>query len=164
MSNITYHASLKDRFDLRVLADRPALRAPEVILGAPSTTSTDLWSLGCILYQLLSGECLFDPSFQTEELGLSLEESHLIQIIELLGEFPLDVLVSGEYSSRWFTESGQLRLETNYYPETLEALLRSRIDSGDAIPTTAFLARLLQIRPQDRARARDLINHPWFTV
>jgi hypothetical protein len=60
--------------------------------------------------------------------------------------------------------AGQLRLETNYYPETLEALLRSRIDGGDVIPTTAFLTVLLQIRPQDRGRARDLINHPWFTA
>jgi serine/threonine protein kinase len=111
---------------VRVLADRQALRAPEIILGAPSDTSTDLWSLGCIvrftfprilcfnynnclnkqLYELLSGERLFDPSFQTEELGLSIEESHLIQIIELFGEFPLNLLGAGEYSSRWFTESG----------------------------------------------------------
>jgi hypothetical protein len=58
------------------------------------------------LYELLSGERLFDPSFQTEELGLTTEESHLIQIIELFGEFPIDLLRAGEYSSRWFTDSG----------------------------------------------------------
>jgi len=115
---------LKDRYDLRVLVDFPALRAPEVILGAPSDSSTDLWSLGCIvrfafpshpllpitlntqLYEILTGERLFDPSFQTEELGLSIEESHLIQMIELFGGFPLDLLRVGEYSSRWFTEFG----------------------------------------------------------
>jgi serine/threonine-protein kinase SRPK3 len=57
---------------------------------------------------LLSGERLFDPSFQTEELGLSMEESHLIQIIELFGTFPLDLLNAGEYSSKWFSESGML--------------------------------------------------------
>ena len=60
------------------------------------------------LYELLSGERLFDPFFQTEELGLSIEESHLIQMIELFGEFPRQLLATGEYSSRWFTESGTL--------------------------------------------------------
>jgi hypothetical protein len=58
------------------------------------------------LYELLLGERLFDPSFQTEELGLSTEESHLIQILELFGGFPLDLLRAGEYSPRWFTDSG----------------------------------------------------------
>ena len=96
-------------------------------MGAPFDTSADLWSLGCIvrfifayliiyfdynnyldiqLYELLSGERLFDPFFQTEELGLSIEESHLIQIIEIFGEFPRQLLAAGEYSSRWFAESG----------------------------------------------------------
>jgi serine/threonine-protein kinase SRPK3 len=60
------------------------------------------------LYELLSGEPLFDPFFQTEELGLSIEESHIIQIIEIFGDFPRELLAAGEYSSRWFTESGTL--------------------------------------------------------
>jgi hypothetical protein len=59
------------------------------------------------LYELLAGEPLFDPSFQTQDLGLSLEESHLIQIIELLGPFPTEVLAVGEYSKRWFKEDGE---------------------------------------------------------
>jgi serine/threonine protein kinase len=36
-------------------------RSPEVILGAKYDCSTDIWSLGCILFELLTGEFLFDP-------------------------------------------------------------------------------------------------------
>lgn len=34
-------------------------RAPEVILGLPYHQTVDIWSLGCILAELLSGEVLF---------------------------------------------------------------------------------------------------------
>jgi serine/threonine-protein kinase SRPK3 len=36
-------------------------RSPEVILGAKYDTSTDIWSLGCIVFELLTGDFLFDP-------------------------------------------------------------------------------------------------------
>ena len=59
------------------------------------------------LFELLTGEALFDPQFQTVELGLSSDESHLIQIIELFGTFPLNMVLSGRYSQRWFTQEGK---------------------------------------------------------
>lgn len=36
-------------------------RSPEVILGQKYDTSTDLWSFGCIIFELLTGDFLFDP-------------------------------------------------------------------------------------------------------
>lgn len=36
-------------------------RSPEVILGSKYDTSTDMWSLGCICFELLTGDFLFDP-------------------------------------------------------------------------------------------------------
>lgn len=59
------------------------------------------------VYELLTGEALFDPFFQTAELGLSPEESHLIQMTELLGQIPEELVRAGEHSGRWFNESGR---------------------------------------------------------
>lgn len=36
-------------------------RSPEVIVGAKYHTSADMWSLGCIVFELLTGDLLFDP-------------------------------------------------------------------------------------------------------
>ena len=36
-------------------------RAPEVILGMEITEQIDMWSLGCILFELASGAPLFVP-------------------------------------------------------------------------------------------------------
>lgn len=35
--------------------------APEIILGAPLTSALDLWSLGCTVFEMLTGQLLFDP-------------------------------------------------------------------------------------------------------
>jgi serine/threonine-protein kinase SRPK3 len=36
-------------------------RSPEAILGGKYGTSADLWSLGCMTFELLTGDYLFDP-------------------------------------------------------------------------------------------------------
>ena len=44
-------------------------RAPEVILGLPYGQKVDLWSLGCILAELLSGAVLLQvPALHTDTL------------------------------------------------------------------------------------------------
>lgn len=36
-------------------------RAPEVILGAGYDESCDMWSMACIIFELLTGDLLFEP-------------------------------------------------------------------------------------------------------
>jgi hypothetical protein len=37
------------------------LRSPEVILGARYSTPCDMWSLACMIFELVTGDLLFDP-------------------------------------------------------------------------------------------------------
>lgn len=37
-------------------------RAPEVSMELPYSTQIDMWALGCVLYELLTGEVLFPIS------------------------------------------------------------------------------------------------------
>ncbi|CAA7263083.1 unnamed protein product [Cyclocybe aegerita] len=140
-----------------------ALRAPEALLEAPCYTSMDVWALGCLLFELLTGEPLFDPNFQTRELDISREESHLIQMIELFGEMPKELVRAGTLSERWFTEDGCLRIETTYYPVSLRSVLQRHIDASNVEGTTEFLEMMLKLRPEVRACPKDMINHPWFS-
>ena len=36
-------------------------RAPEVIMGIDYDASTDLWSFACMIFELITGDFLFDP-------------------------------------------------------------------------------------------------------
>ncbi|KAJ4490312.1 kinase-like domain-containing protein [Lentinula aciculospora] len=138
------------------------MRPPEALLDAPQCISSDIWTLGCVLYELITGESLFDPFFQTVELGLTPEESHLIQIIEICGEFPKDVAKSGRNACKWFYNDGSLRLNTTYYPVTMKDILHSRVEQSEVAHTADLLESMLRLRPQERLKAVDLLNHPWL--
>jgi hypothetical protein len=49
---------------------------PEVLLGAPLTPAIDYWSLGCTVYEMLTGEPLFDPRGQA---ALKYKEFYFIE-------------------------------------------------------------------------------------
>lgn len=38
-----------------------ACRSPEVLLGAKYGTAIDMWSLACVVFELVTGDLLFDP-------------------------------------------------------------------------------------------------------
>ncbi|KAH8402809.1 hypothetical protein KR215_000279, partial [Drosophila sulfurigaster] len=48
-------------------------RAPEVILGAKYGRAIDMWSLGCILAELLSGHALFPGENESDQLACIIE-------------------------------------------------------------------------------------------
>lgn len=69
-------------------------RSPEVIVGARYCTSTDIWSIACLVFELVTGDYLFDP--KEDEYGHhSRDEDHLALIIELLGPMPLSLTQTG---------------------------------------------------------------------
>lgn len=58
-------------------------RSPEVILGLPYSVSIDMWSLGCILVEMHTGDPLFSGSDQVDQMQ---------KIVKVLGMIPGDVL------------------------------------------------------------------------
>jgi len=58
-------------------------RSPEVMLGLPYSTAIDMWSLGCILAEMHTGEPLFSGSDQFDQMQ---------KIVKLLGMVPDNML------------------------------------------------------------------------
>jgi dual specificity tyrosine-phosphorylation-regulated kinase 2/3/4 len=52
-------------------------RAPEIILGIPYTCAIDMWSFGCILYELCTGSPLFPGESEADQLSLIMEAKGL---------------------------------------------------------------------------------------
>jgi len=48
-------------------------RAPEIIFGILYTCAIDMWSFGCILYELFTGNPLFPGESEAEQLHLIME-------------------------------------------------------------------------------------------
>ena len=60
-------------------------RAPEVILNLHYTEKIDVWSIGCILYEIYTGRILFDPD---KDKDFSRDFHHLFLIEEICGSIP----------------------------------------------------------------------------
>ncbi|ALC48099.1 smi35A [Drosophila busckii] len=75
-------------------------RAPEVILGAKYGRAIDMWSLGCILAELLSGHALFPGENESDQLAC---------IIEVLGMPSKTLLANSKRSKTFFSPKGYPR-------------------------------------------------------
>lgn len=79
-------------------------RAPEVLLGTQWGASVDCWSMACMIFELLTGDFLFEPQCSK---NYSKDEDHVAQIIELLGP-PPPYLMQGRFVSSIFDSRGRL--------------------------------------------------------
>jgi len=78
----------------------------QVILGSPYNTSADMWSLACMVFELVTGDFLFEPRAGKD---YNRDEDHLAQMIELLGRIPRSIATGGKHSREYFTRDGRLR-------------------------------------------------------
>ena len=74
-------------------------RAPEVILGLPYDGRIDVWSLGCVVAEMYTGEV----TFQNDSIV-----SMLSRIEAICGTFPSHMIAQGRQSGRFFTKCGLL--------------------------------------------------------
>ena len=81
-------------------------RSPEVILGLNYGASADIWSFACMIFELITGDFLFEPR---KGDNYSKNDDHLAQIIELLGKMPKKFSQAGKYSKKYFNKNGTLR-------------------------------------------------------
>jgi len=137
-------------------------RCPEVILGAKWGTSADIWSVACVIFELITGgDYLFDPASGSR---YSKDDDHIAQIIELMGEIPKNIAFAGKYSSEFFNRKGELRHinKLRYWP--LDCVLHDKYlfpkEEADAI--ASFLTPMLRLHPDKRAKAADLVHHNWM--
>ncbi|KAK1431420.1 hypothetical protein QVD17_07879 [Tagetes erecta] len=133
-------------------------RAPEVILGLPYDKKIDIWSLGCILAELCTGNVLFQNDSPATLLA------RVIGIISPIGQ---DMLAKGRDTYKYFSKNHML-YERNQDTNRLEYLipkktsLRHRLPMGDQ-GFIDFVSHLLEINPKKRPSATEALKHPWLS-
>lgn len=79
-------------------------RAPEIILGVNYSGSIDMWSFGCILVELFTGQPLFPGENETQQL---------LCIMEYLGAPPPDLLLKSTRKKIFFDNESRLKIVTD---------------------------------------------------
>ncbi|KAH8056697.1 hypothetical protein JL721_9981 [Aureococcus anophagefferens] len=135
-------------------------RSPEVIVGADYDTSADVWSLACIVFELLTGDLLFDPRAGGD---YDRDEDHLAQMQELLGRYPKK-LASSAKARAFFNRRGELKHIHHLRFWDLEHVLVQKYhhDKAEAREIAHFLGPMLDFYPDRRATAFDCLQHPWL--
>nr|GME16276.1 serinethreonine-protein kinase afc2 [Ipomoea batatas] len=133
-------------------------RAPEVILGLPYDKKIDIWSLGCILAELCTGNVLFQNDSPATLLA---------RVIGIISPIDQKMLAKGKDTYKYFTKNHML-YERNQETNRLEYLipkktsLRHRLPVGDQC-FIDFLTHLLEINPKKRPSATEALKHPWLS-
>lgn len=119
-------------------------RAPEILLGSTEySTAVDMWSVGCIMAEMISGKSLFPGSSTMNQLDLILE-------------------VTGRPSA-----SDVASIKSAYAQTMLESLPPTRQRSlAEMVPKASadaldLMRQCLQFNPAKRISADDSLRHPY---
>ena len=138
-------------------------RSPEVLIGVNYNETSDIWSLACIVFELVTGDFLFQP-----EKGdtFTKNDDHVAKFIYTLGKMPKNFAKRGEYYNKFFTKEGKLRRIKNRKFIGLKDILvkKYHFKEFEAQALTDFLLPMLEYYPERRASARELLRHPWLTM
>jgi serine/threonine-protein kinase SRPK3 len=136
-------------------------RAPEVVLGMKYGYSADLWSLGCMIVELITGEFLFDPT-SGEDYGKN--SDHLAQMWECLGRIPSEWASKGKKFNKYFTRRNKLRNIPVIRIWMLKDILiqKYRIMPSEAEGIWDFVKGMLTYEPGRRNTAEELLTHKWL--
>lgn len=140
-------------------------RAPEVIIGTSYSKPADIWSVACLVFELVTGDFLFSPKSSSH---FPKDEDHLAQILELLGRGDgrgrIFLSQAGTYSPEFFNKRGEFRhiRDLDYWPLDLVLKEKYRLDPNVIDLLVSFLLPMLEINPTKRITASEALKHSFL--
>nr|CAI5853657.1 unnamed protein product [Callosobruchus analis] len=131
-------------------------RAPEVILELGWSQPCDVWSIGCILFELYLGITLF----QTHD-----NREHLAMMQRILGEIPLRMArkTKTKYFYRGKLEWDEKSSAGRYVRDNCKPLMRYK-QSEEPEHNYLFdlIFKMLEYEPSERITLKEALQHPFF--
>jgi len=132
-------------------------QAPEIILMGKCSYPVDIWALGCTLFELLTGNILFDPNKDSKN---SRDYYHLCLINETCGKFPSSFLNKTKYYKDYFTSKYEIKdFKINNFNRLDRKIIESDINfTNDQINSIKnILNKILIIDYNKRININNLI-------
>lgn len=137
-------------------------RAPEILLGLPYNENCDIWSLGCALYEFLTGRILFNP----DNYHGNNDRHHLYLMVSVLGMPPTNMINDSKLKHLYFTPDLKgIRGYKEIVHRSLvtDILGKNKNDwSPIGIALCDVIMKALTYDPSLRPSAKTLLAHPLF--
>lgn len=137
-------------------------RPPENIINGYYDTKSDIWATGCLLYELLVGESIFDFADCSK---IDKDRLHLLQMFSLLGKMPKEMALESIYGEDYFDSKGRILKFKGIKERNLRDELTNRIklDDEELDILEDFMKKMLEYNPVNRYSAEQLLKHKWIT-
>jgi serine/threonine protein kinase len=140
--------------------------SPEILLRLPYNNTSDMWSLACSLYEIMTGKILFDPdNYDGNE-----DRLHLYLITKSLGNIPDTIINQSRYKDVFFTQNYKrirgfkLFEHCNLKEKIHEKIKYDDFDLEDKIIADKFLEFFFQCLEYDINKRITSINALKFDI
>lgn len=150
------------------------LRPPELVLTGAVNNTVDVWSFGCLVFELITGQPLFCAPWSKSEDNIT--DNHLLALTAILGALPDNLFKDWKTSSLYFTPERKLfncrlggvapQKEPLMVEQTsMEELFDQagpELDEEEGHKVKALIRWILQYDPAKRPSPAEILQHPWF--
>lgn len=140
-------------------------RAPEIILHCNYNEKSDIWAIGCTMYELLTGSILFDPD---KKIGFSRNRQHLYDMQYVLGRIPSSLIKRSSKKDVFYRKNGLMKgiNKVDYVP--LPLFLKSKLNhifnevNDEFKLLVDWFDNVLKIEPNERFNIKHCLEHELF--
>ncbi|KAL5046480.1 hypothetical protein BDW71DRAFT_207274 [Aspergillus fruticulosus] len=147
------------------------LRPPELILTGAVDNTVDVWSFGCLVFELITGQPLFCVPWSEFE-----DDDHLLSLTARLGALPDKFFKCWKTSSLYFTPERKLfncqlggvapgKEPLMVEQTSMEELFDQAgpdLNEEEANKVKALIRWILQYDPSKRPSPAEILCDPWF--
>ncbi|KAI1055754.1 hypothetical protein LB506_009215 [Fusarium annulatum] len=134
------------------------VRAPEIVFGDKLDHRVDLWSTGCLIFELITGQPPFDVIMLTPPILVE-------QMIELI-----DDELPSRWQAKWQAMQGTptqpdddgMKLHSWLEEVYFDSDKKPEFTKNDIKRAAELIARLMRFEPSLRASPNDILAESWF--
>lgn len=133
--------------------------SPEMLLRSPFWVESDMWSVGCLFYELLTCRVMFDP-YRDNNMGVN--SMHIMHMIKVFGPLPYKMIKVGKKSKRYFS-SKKFKFQYLVLPKPLSYLFHYYHINEREIPGIVdFLMPIFRYDPAERITPDQCLKADWL--